>query len=135
MCDNNRDPFIATLQNVLLVPDLCDRLFSMITIINLGHTYLFHKGFCTMHFVAKEKISFILPHSAQRKHTFLGEIEEMSKTNKLPSRRKIDLELLHQILGHRFTRSLLAGCTDNFWEDIELRIDPYTFVHHVILLP
>ena len=27
MCNNNEDPFIATLYNVLLAPDLCDRLF------------------------------------------------------------------------------------------------------------
>ena len=28
MCDDNRKPSIATLHNVLLAPDLCDRLFS-----------------------------------------------------------------------------------------------------------
>ena len=37
MCGNNR--------NVLLAPDLCDRLFSIITLMNTGHTCLFHKGF------------------------------------------------------------------------------------------
>ena len=42
MCDNNGDTFIATLHNVLLASDLCDRLFSIITLINLGHTCLFH---------------------------------------------------------------------------------------------
>ena len=48
MCDNNRYPFIATLHNLILASDLCDRLFSIITLINLGHTCLFHKGFCTV---------------------------------------------------------------------------------------
>ena len=52
---------------------------------------------------------------------------EMSKTKKLPSRKKIALELLHQRLGHRSTRSLLAGYTDNVWEDIELIIYPDLF--------
>ena len=52
------------------------------------------------------------------------EKKEMSKTKKLPARKKIALELLHQRLGHRFTRSLLAGDNANIWEDIELRIDP-----------
>ena len=46
----------------------------------------------------------------------------MSKTKKLPS-----LALLHQRLGHRYTRSLLAWDIANVWEDIELRIDPDTF--------
>ena len=61
------------------------------------------------------------------KHAFWGKIKEMSKTKKLPARKKIALELLHQILGHRSTRSLLAGDTANFWEDVELRIDPDPF--------
>ena len=49
MCDDNGDNFIATLHNVLLVPYLCDRLFSIITSMKSGHTYLLHKGFvlCT----------------------------------------------------------------------------------------
>ena len=34
MYDDNGDPFIATLYNVLLAPDLCDGLFSVITLIN-----------------------------------------------------------------------------------------------------
>ena len=48
----------------------------------------------------------------------------MSKTKTLPSRKRIALEMLNQILGHRSTRWLLAGDTANVWEDIELWIDP-----------
>ena len=51
----------------------------------------------------------------------------MSKKNKYPARKKIALELLHQRLGHRSTRSLLSGDTTNVWEDVELRIDPDPF--------
>ena len=127
VCDDNRKSFIATLQNLLLSPDLCDRLFSIVTLINSGHTCLFHKGFCTVYFVAKEKNSVTLPHSSQRKHAFLGKIMEMSNKKELPARNKIALELLHQRLVHRSTRSLLAGDTSNVWEYVELRIDPDTF--------
>ena len=80
-----------------------------------------------MYFGAKEKNAVTLPHIEQRKHAFWGKIKEMSKTKKLPARKKIALELLHQGLGHRYTRSLLAGDTTNVWEGIELIIDPYTF--------
>ena len=59
---------------------------------------------------------------------------EKSKKNKLPARKKIALELLHQKLGHRSTRSLLAGDTANVWEDVELIIYPDPFVHHVKFL-
>ena len=40
MCNNNGKPFIATLHNVLLAPDLCDNLFSFINVMienNLPH--------------------------------------------------------------------------------------------------
>ena len=34
---------------------------------------------------------------------------------------------MHQRLGHRSTRSLIAGDTSNVWEDAELKIDPDPF--------
>ena len=82
ICDNNRDPFIATLQSILLAPDLCDRLFYIIMLMNLGHTCLFYKGFCTVYFCNKEKNAVTLPHSEQWKHAFLGKIKQMSKSRK-----------------------------------------------------
>ena len=77
MCDDNGYTFIATLHNVLLAPELCDRLYSIITLMNSGHTCLFHKGFCNVYFGAKENNSLTFPDSAQRKHAFLGKIKEM----------------------------------------------------------
>ena len=74
MCDDNGKPFIATLQSVLLATDLCDRLFSIITLMSSGHTCIFHKGFCTVYFIANENNAVNLPHSAQRKHAFIGKI-------------------------------------------------------------
>ena len=75
MCNNNGKPFIATLHNVLLAPDLCDRLFSIITLMNAGHTF-FRKGFCTVYLGAERENAVTLPHSAQSKHEFLGKIME-----------------------------------------------------------
>ena len=56
MCDNNGKTFIATLYNVLFAPDLCDRLFSIITLMNAGHTCIFHKWFFTVYFGVEKKI-------------------------------------------------------------------------------
>ena len=78
MFDDNGETFIATLYNVLLAPDLCDRLFSIITLMNSGHTCLFHKGFCTVYFGAKEDNAVTLPHSAVRKHAFMVKSKESS---------------------------------------------------------
>ena len=42
MCNNNGNTFTATFYYVLLAPDLCDRLFSIVTLMNSGLTCLFH---------------------------------------------------------------------------------------------
>ena len=125
MCGDNGKTSVATLYNVLFAPDLCDRLFSIITLMDTGHTCLFHKGFCTVYFGAKEDNAVTLPHSAVRKHAFMGKSMEDSKEN--PKRKKIALEFMHKRLGHRSTRSLIAGDTANVWEDTELKICPDPF--------
>ena len=91
MLDDNRETFIVTLYNVLLAPDLCDRLFSIITLMNAGHTCLFHKGFCTVYFGAKEDNAVTLPHSAMRKHAFMVKSMESLKKNpkRNPKRKKL----------------------------------------------
>ena len=52
----------------------CTRVLydSIITLINSEHSCLFHKVFCTVYFGEKENNAVTLPHSAQRRHTFLG---------------------------------------------------------------
>ena len=68
-----------------------------------------------------------MPHSAQRKHAFLGKIKQISKLNKIAPRKKVALELLRNKLGHRSIRSLMAGDSENVWKDIEIKIHPYPF--------
>ena len=129
MFDNNGETFIATLYNVLLAPDLCDRLFSIITLMNAGHTFLFHKRFYTVYFGAKEDNAVTLAHSAVRKQDFMVKSMESSKKNAKgnPKRKKIALELMHQRLGNRSIISLMAGDNANVWEDTELKIDADPF--------
>ena len=71
MCDDNRDTFIATLHYELLEPDLCDRLLPIITLMNLGHTCLFHKGFCMVYFDKKDKMR-LLYHIVHRGNMHFG---------------------------------------------------------------
>ena len=89
MYDDNGKSFIATLHNVLLAPDLCDRLFSIFTLMNSVHTCLFHEGFCTVYFGANKDNAVTLPHSAQRKYTFIGKIMEKSKKKNYQQERKL----------------------------------------------
>ena len=59
MCDNNRDPFIAMLYNVLLALDLCDGLFSIITLIKLGHPYFSTKKIHGVLWSTRDKCGYI----------------------------------------------------------------------------
>ena len=79
------------------------QVILIIMLINLGHTFLFHKGFCTVYFDDREKNAVTLPHSAHKKHVFLGKPKQMSKSKKLVTRKNIAFELFHQILGKKST--------------------------------
>ena len=84
MYGNNGKTSIFTLYNVLLVPDLCDQLFSIIMLMNSVHTCFFHSMFFTVFFSDNYQNAAILPHSAQIKYALLVKMKENSK-----SRRKI----------------------------------------------
>ena len=105
------------------MPGLCDRLFFIITLINSGHAYLFNKFLFVVFFSDNEYNAVKLPHSAHRKHAFLVKMKEKSKSKNQVPNKKVYLELLHQILVHRSTRSLMAGYNVNVWQYIELRVD------------
>ena len=126
MHGDNGKPFIATSYNVLLVPDLCNWLFSIVTLMNLRQTCLFNIGFCKKLFNDNEQNTVTLLHSTQRKYAFLVETKEKSTSQKQISKKKISLELLHHRLGKISTRSLLAIDTANDWKYIELRVYPDT---------
>ena len=56
-----------------------------------------------------------------------GKTKENSKFAKANSKSKVSLELLHQILGHRSTRSLLDEDTVNIWKEIDIKVDTEPF--------
>ena len=60
--------------------------------------------------------------------------ENYGEVKEDPARKKIALEFLHQRLGHRYTRSLIAGDGANIWEDVDLRIYPDLFALHAKFL-
>ena len=89
MCDDNGKTLFATLDNILLALDLCNNLISIIMLMNAGHTCLFRKVIFTVYFGVDEKNAVTLTHSAQRKHAFEGEIENMSKEKENTSKKEI----------------------------------------------
>ena len=61
MIDDNGKTIIDTLYNVLFTPYLCDKLFSIIKLMNSAN-----KGFCTVLCSDNEQKMVTLPHSAQK---------------------------------------------------------------------
>ena len=58
------------------------------------------------------------------KTCIFGKNEGKVKIKKQIPKRKVYLELLHQRLGHRSTRSTMSGDTANVWKDINIRVYP-----------
>ena len=82
MRDNNGKPFIANLYNVLFITDLFNQLFSIVVLIDLGNTCLFHKGFCTVVLSNNKQNVVTLLHSVQLKQAFLVKTNKKSKPQK-----------------------------------------------------
>ena len=55
MRDDNGKPFIDRLYNVILGSELCNRLFSIIRLMNLVHTFKKKVGFFTSFFGDNEQ--------------------------------------------------------------------------------
>ena len=89
MWNDNGKTFVTTLYNVLLALDLCDRLFSIIKLMNAGHTCIFHKGFCMVYFGADKRNAVTLPHSAHRKHALQGKIRMCQRKINIQQERKL----------------------------------------------
>ena len=63
--DNHGKPFIAKLYDILFASDLCNQLFSITVLMNLGYNFLFHKGFFKVVFSVNEHNMMTLTHSGQ----------------------------------------------------------------------
>ena len=63
--------------------------------------------------IIKNKVT--LSHIAQSKHALLVKTKEKSQSKKVAPKNKVALEILHQRLGYRSTRSLMDGDTANVY--------------------
>ena len=86
--------------------------------------YNHHRGWQSLTLM---KNTVTLTHNRHIEHAFLVKTKERSKPKRPILTKKFSLDLLHQILGHFFTRSLLSGYTVNVWKDIKFKVyaDPF----------
>ena len=71
MCNDIRNSFIEAFHNELLVSDLYDRLFLIITLMNLGYTCIFQKGFERCNSSIRRKMRLLF-HIVHRGNTIFG---------------------------------------------------------------
>ena len=82
MCNDKGYNIITTFHNILLAQDLCNRLFSIIRLLNSGHTlFILQKVLHSVLWKQGENVVSLLQ-SALRKHECLGEISKCQNQRK-----------------------------------------------------
>jgi len=136
MTDDNNLPLKVTLTDVMYVPGLSRRLFSITKFAKHGH-YAVLKGTATTLNFAPTNAPVTLS-SYQGSSTFAADVSvhdaassnpyhdvpSLHNRNHSKSKNYVSLELLHRRLGHRKCRTLLAANEHHLWEDTMVRMSP-----------
>jgi len=132
MLDDNGNTLNAVLHDVMYVPGLSRRLFSITRFARHGHYATIRSGSTTLYFGAQQSPVTLTndgTHTMAADATVINENEQHA----VPSHRSHDhsvnkkrasLELLHQRLGHRKCRALLAASEHGVWADTLVRMGP-----------
>jgi len=132
MTDDNGNPLNAVLHDVMYVPGLSHRLFSFTRFAQHEHYATIRNGSTTLYFgiqqspvtltndgscamaadatVINKKVQHAVPSNRSHDHS--------------ANKKRVGLELLHQRLGHRKCRSLLAASEHGVWADTMVRMGP-----------
>ncbi len=138
MQDDNCSNFTATLKDVMYVPGLSRRLFSITKFACHGHKALIQDNGIILYFEPHAAAVTLSPLSGTnsmaagiRVHTstFNEEYHSVPSARHrehTTNKKRLSLELLHTRLGHRKCRTLLAASEHNLWEDVTIRMSPET---------
>ena len=124
MHDDVGRPFQIVLEEVLYILALAERLFLILMCTDKGHKCLFDNGYCTISFGSEGGNAVTLSQHHEHQRTLPTKIRDQKWK---PARSRISLERLHQRLGHRATRSLIAADTAGLWADTEIWMSPDPF--------
>jgi transposase InsO family protein len=120
----------AVLENVMYVPGLTQRLFSITDFVNNGNTATFEKNALRLYF-GKRKIPVTIQMSNGRVSAMPAQSKLQEKKVQFTSspsatkpKKRIRAELLHDRLGHRSTKTILAGSTHEVWSDVVAELTP-----------
>jgi len=134
MTDDNGEPLNAVLHDVMYVPGLSRRLFSITRFARHGHYATIRSGSTTLYFGEQQSPVTLTSDGSRPMAADATVIQDtMSQGHRIPSnhshdhsvnKKRTGLELLHQRLGHRKCRALLAASEHGVWADTMVRMGP-----------
>jgi hypothetical protein len=133
MTDDNGNPLNAVLHDVMYIPGLSRRLFSITWFAKHRHYATIRNGSTTLYFGPQHSPVTLTSEGRQpmaadvtvtsitaKPHLVLCSRNHDHSANK----RRTALELVHQRLGHRKCRALLAASEHGVWADTVIRMVP-----------
>jgi transposase InsO family protein len=132
MYDDNGNVLDAVLHDVMYVPGLSRRLFSITRFARHGHYATIRSGSTTLYF-GEQQSPVTLTNDGSRAMAADVTVVAENPHHAIPYHRSHDhsankkrtsLELLHQRLGHRKCRALLAASEHGVWADTLVRMGP-----------
>jgi transposase InsO family protein len=132
MTDDNGDVLNAVLHDVMYVPGLSRRLFSITRFARHGHFATIRSGSTTLYFGEQQSpVTLCSSDGTRPMAADITVIPTETETHVVPANRNHDhsankrrtgLELLHQRLGHRKCRAILAASEHGVWADTMVRM-------------
>jgi transposase InsO family protein len=132
MTDDNGNALNAMLHEVMYVPGLSRRLFSITRLARHGHYATNRSGSTTLYF-GEQQLPVTLTNDGSGPMAADATVVDKRGQHTVPFNRSHDhsankkrtgLELLHQRLGHRKCRALLAASEHGVWADTVVRMGP-----------
>jgi transposase InsO family protein len=137
MLDDENNPLEVTFHDVMYVPGLSRRLFSITRFVRHGHNATFTKGTTTLQFAPTmatvsiahtTKATVFAADSTVMNNSTLNyhEVPAFRSSVSRSRQKRLPLELLHARLGHRKCRTLLSANEHQLWKDVSIRMSPET---------
>jgi len=133
MTDDNGDPLNTVLHDVMYTPGLSRRLFSITCFARHTHYATIRSGSTTLYFGEQASPVTLTNDGSRPMAADATVLPSSTSTHVIPAhwshdhsanKKRTGLELLHQRLGHRKCRALLAASEHGVWADTLVRMGP-----------
>jgi transposase InsO family protein len=130
MLDDEGKRVQAVLDNVMYVPGLTQRLFSITNFVNNGNKASFERNALKLYFgdrsvpVTIQMMNGRVSAMPAKKNSEANQANDKSLPRKSKPKKRVRTELLHKRLGHRYTTTILAASEHEVWADVEAQLTP-----------